>query len=310
LRNTKIELGEDIRNGHLNKFMIKLKNSGYDQKFRIEIVDSALKAFEIMIEEDRKGSKPLFRDRNWQQEARLAAKQNKKRNWFRDGNSKYKTVLFVPPTPGSQLAKQLQSRENEVNKYNEERIKIVESGGVKIEELITKKNPFKKGKCGEKQCPLCKNKNDDAKIEVLCNTNNIGYRWTCQDCNDKNKKRVYEGESSRSARLRGKEHLQGYKNKNESNMLYKHKILEHPDEEKIEFKMEITGLFKDALTRQANEAVRIKNCEKSEILNSKSQFNHPPITRIVVDREKRKNKQTKANSAQYKTGPELGNSKK
>ena len=35
LRNTKIELGEDIRNGHLNKFMIKLKNSGYDQKFLI-----------------------------------------------------------------------------------------------------------------------------------------------------------------------------------------------------------------------------------------------------------------------------------
>ena len=66
LRNTKIELGEDIRNGHLNKFMIKLKNSGYDQIFRIEIVDSAMKAFEIMIEEDRKGNKPLFRDRNWQ----------------------------------------------------------------------------------------------------------------------------------------------------------------------------------------------------------------------------------------------------
>jgi hypothetical protein len=67
--------------------------------------------------------------------------------------------------------------------------------------------------------------------------------------------------------------------------------------------MGITGLFKDALTRQANEAVRIKNCEKSEILNSKSQFNHPPITRIVVDR---KNKHNKANSAQHKTGPELG----
>ena len=86
-------------------------------------------------------------------------------------------------------------------------------------------------------------------------------------------------------------------------MLYKHKILEHLEEENIEFKMEITGLFKDALTRQANEAVRIKNCGKSEILNSKSQFNHPPITRIVVDR---KNKHNKANSAQHKTGPELG----
>ena len=75
--------------------MIKLKNSGYDQKFRIEIVDSALKAFENMVEEDRKGNKPLFRDRKWQYEERLAEKQNKKRNWFRNENSKYKSVLFV-----------------------------------------------------------------------------------------------------------------------------------------------------------------------------------------------------------------------
>ena len=51
-----------------------------------------------------------------------------------------------------------------------------------------------------------------------------------------------------------------------------------------------------ALTRQANEAIRIKNCEKSEILNSKSQFNHPPISRIVVE----KSKKTKANSLNQK----------
>ena len=63
---------------------------------------------------------------------------------FRNENSKYKSVLFLPPTPGSQLARELQTRENVLNKYNEERIKIIESGGVKIEELITKKNPFKK----------------------------------------------------------------------------------------------------------------------------------------------------------------------
>ena len=34
IRNTKIELGETVRNKHLSRFMIKLKNSGYDQKFR------------------------------------------------------------------------------------------------------------------------------------------------------------------------------------------------------------------------------------------------------------------------------------
>ena len=230
-----------------------------------------------MIKEDRKGMKPLFRDNKWKFEERLLEKQQKKRNWFRkNGESKYKTVLFVPPTPGSKLAKELQVREEEINKFNEERIKIVETGGLKIAELLTQKNPFKNEKCNEKLCPLCQDENGSKKSKIICNTNNVGYRWTCEMCKSKEIKRVYEGETARSARLRGKEHLAGLKNKQEGNMLYKHKILEHPEEENISFKMEITGLFKDALTRQANEAVRIKNCKKSEILNSKSQFNHPP----------------------------------
>ena len=47
--------------------------------------------------------------------------------------------------------------------------------------------------------------------------------------------------------------------------------------------MEITGTFKDALSRQAEEAVRIQARKPSESMNSKSQFNHPPIARIVVE---------------------------
>ena len=267
--------------------MIKLKNSGYSKKFRIEVLDSAIKAFEKMIQDDKKGIKPLFRDKNWNFEARLNKKQNTKRNWFRDNeNSKFKTVLFVPPTPGSGLLKELKTRDEEINKYEDERIKFVETGGIKIEQLLTQKNPFKKQKCEGKDCVLCGHKSEDEEIKIHCNTNNVGYRWTCENCRKKNLKRVYEGESSRSARLRGKEHARGLKNKLESNMLYKHKILEHTDDENVEFKMEITGLFKDALTRQANEAVRIKNCEKSEILNSKSRFNNPPITRITVTRKR------------------------
>ena len=164
----------------------------------------------------------------------------------------------------------------------------------RFENILSKKDPFKKEKCSVKSCPICGNSN--RKMDILCNTNNIGYRWTCQNCENLNKKRAYEGESSRSARLRGKEHLAGLRNKKESNMLYKHKILEHTEDENIKFKMEITGLYKDALTRQANEAIQIKNCERSEILNSKSQFNHPPISRIVVE----KSKQTKANSLKPK----------
>ena len=40
------------------------------------------------------------------------------------------------------------------------------------------------------------------------------------------------------------------------------------------------------LTRQANEAVRIHNRPEYESLNSKSEFNHPPVARVVVDRRK------------------------
>ena len=57
----------------------------------------------------------------------------------------------------------------------------------------------------------------------------------------------------------------------------KHKILEHQEEDDIYFKMEITGSFKDALTRQANEAVRISNCKSSVILNNKNQQDRPEV---------------------------------
>ena len=56
--------------------------------------------------------------------------------------------------------------------------------------------------------------------------------------------------------------------------------------EDVKFKMEISKKFKDALTRQANEAVRIHNRPEYESLNSKSEFNHPPVARVVVDRRK------------------------
>ena len=46
--------------------------------------------------------------------------------------------------------------------------------------------------------------------------------------------------------------------------------------------MEITQKFK--LPRQANEAVRIYS--RYEILNSESEFNHPPLNRVVIERKK------------------------
>ena len=61
---------------------------------------------------------------------------------------------------------------------------------------------------------------------------------------------------------------------------------DHQDEN-VKFQMEITQKFKDAMTRQANEAVRIFSRPSHEILNSKSEFNHPPLSRVVIDKKKK-----------------------
>ena len=96
---------------------------------------------------------------------------------------------------------------------------------------------------------------------------------------------MYEGETGRSARTRGSEHLKELEKKKEKSVLYRHQISDHKNETE-KFEMEITQEFKDALSRQANEAVRIGTRPEQELLNSKSEFNHPPLARIIVEGRK------------------------
>ena len=49
--------------------------------------------------------------------------------------------------------------------------------------------------------------------------------------------------------------------------------------------MKIRGKFKAALARKANEAVRMFRRSSLESLNSKSEFTHPPLVRVVIDRK-------------------------
>ena len=50
-RNTKIELDESVRNEHLNRFMVKMKNAGYSQTYRMQILNSA---YRVMVGGRRK----------------------------------------------------------------------------------------------------------------------------------------------------------------------------------------------------------------------------------------------------------------
>jgi hypothetical protein len=105
LRNTKIELGPEIQRKHLNQFMLKLKNSGYHAKFRMQILDSGMKAYQKM--DDKNGVKPMYRSRDWNVEERQRKKLDNKLSWWNSQKAKiqYTSVLFVTPTPGGIPAK-------------------------------------------------------------------------------------------------------------------------------------------------------------------------------------------------------------
>ena len=139
---------------------------------------------------------------------------------------------------------------------------------------------------------------DNSEVRIIpCNSNNIGYRWICSTCENQNICKVYEGETARSARIRSREHITALKQKKPVSVLYKHKLTEHPNEE-VKFKFEVTDRFKDALTRQANEALRIASRKNTELLNSKSEFNHLLTARKMVEKVKNsKNQNNKISSA-------------
>ena len=66
----------------------------------------------------------------------------------------------------------MKKREDEINKYSDERIKIVEGGGVQMKNLLVVKNPFPNTVCEMRKCILCKNNTKE--IKIPCNTNNVG----------------------------------------------------------------------------------------------------------------------------------------
>ena len=305
MRNTSIKLGVEVQNKHLEDFMIKLKKSGYSEKFRAEIIESAKKAFQIQLDQDITGSRPLFRDRK-----RIISdkEQKSKVDWWNKGSlkdpkiPKFTSVLFVPPTPGSGLAKAMKKRENDLNLHSGMRIKIVEKGGVKLKNLVVKNNPFKTEECLNKRCPVCKitpvtDPTDKSPFRVSCRTPGVVYEFICQKCLEAGKISKYIGETGRPINARGIEHVRDYIANKPGNPLAKHNLVSHTDDKKkVRFNMKITKVFKDPLTRQANEGVKIfRSANEASVLNSKSEFNHPPTNRVTISNRRNSANSTKPN---------------
>ena len=88
LRNCSRHLPTNIARKHIEDYVARMQFSGYDREFRAQVVESAMKGFDKMLEKDRTGVEPLYRSREWNKVERMKARRERKTEWFKGKDAK------------------------------------------------------------------------------------------------------------------------------------------------------------------------------------------------------------------------------
>ena len=261
----------------ITEYMGRMKEAGYGENYRKDVLTHALQIYDKKWEEHRKGSCPIFRHKSWKSKERREDKRNKRLNWAsKEGHI---APIFVPTTPGGTLMKMLRKVAEEEEKEGI-KFKIMEVGGRTMKREVQRSNPTATQGCVEGDCIACnieRGKGGD------CRRNNVNYEIECQLCPE-GQRPVYIGETARNLYTRAKEHMDGGKRKRTdeeedgTSFVRKHMDLCHKGSES-KFKARVTKANTDSFSRQIREGVLIRRCEKS-MLNSKSEWFQPPIFQI------------------------------
>ena len=289
LLNCRKELGCDVKQKHLNRFMQLLKNSGYSESFRVEIMKSGLAGYNKILTADRLGQRPIYRLRQWRASARRMEKLKKKKNWL---GPFWKSAIFVPPTPGSELKKRLQAKEEETRAGGREAypIKIIETAGKTLEQTLVNNDPFNGNKCTDAKC--VPNNNPENKINRRRNC--VCYQITCKLCLEAGKTETlatcYYGESGKNIHCRAKEHISKFnstkeKTRSESAFI-KHLDSSHGGKTGIKsfsdyFSIKVLKAYQKAFTKCVEEGTYMAN-HKGELLNSKSEWHQAKVIRTTT----------------------------
>jgi len=266
LRHCSKELPWNKVTDHINEMVKRMQFSGYKKEFRYQVVKSAINAYQIMLDEEINGVRPMHRPKEWQKHQRAREREGKSKNWLK--GTKFESLIFIPATRNSELQKEMQKKVNNSGI----RIKIIERTGTSLKSKLQRSNPFRKMKCGRIDCFLC---TTDGKGD--CNRSNIKYSIVClgdgEACSG-----VYHGETAENAYTRGKEHLQEIragKSRFNKHCAAKHNKVLQP------LRMHLDKSYQgDALKRQIIEGVYIQRTDNENRINDRAEWNHPRISRI------------------------------
>lgn len=75
----------EVVRDHINKCMMKMQFSGYEQAFRYEVVKSAINAYQTMMNNEEMEIRPIHRPKDWHRVERMEEKEKKRKNWYKQG---------------------------------------------------------------------------------------------------------------------------------------------------------------------------------------------------------------------------------
>ena len=101
-----------------------------------------------------------------------------------DGKSKLMSVIFVPHTERSELAKRWRLRLEQFEKVGSIKIKVVERAGSKVVDLLHKSNSWEDLDCEREVCLICASCVGTEK-RGKCKKRNIVYETYCITCQKK-----------------------------------------------------------------------------------------------------------------------------
>jgi hypothetical protein len=209
-----------------------------------------------------------------------------------------KTVVFVPQTANSMLAKMLRQDEEHLVRVTGYRVKYVEKPGQNLGSQLVRSNPWSGMDCGRLGCLLCETKTKTGKnLNQSCSKRNLTYQTWCNTCKERDeegkgeedKKKVmlhtYIGETAKSAHERGREHVYDMTNLSLTSHMLKHVVDMHEGEKMrdVDFRMRVIKFHRSSFERQVSEAVSIQSIRLSNnLLNSKSEFNRSAVPRLAL----------------------------
>ena len=161
--------------------------------------------------------------------------------------------------------------------------KIVETGGKSLQQQIVRLDLTG---CFYPDCYLC----ECGSVGSSHTRSGAHYSGTCVLCEENNKSARYDGETGRNGYYRAtKGHKKDIIDGNNKNAFAKHLEAHHPDKvgDPTAFKLKVESTFKKCLDRQVTEGIYIHNSSADYLLNSKSEFLQPAVTRISATREVR-----------------------